>query len=257
MHRRWLALSALTLASIGVSLTGGGCDVAPIVSEKRHFTSTVTLSSEANLIVDMPLSVEIDAAPVRTSVLADFDGTITASTSTRAKAVADGLAFIVTRPDAQTVKISFPPPQIGTNYTGAVRLFAPPTLKLIAGSSRIVLIKSWRGTIVAAAQGGVQIDDGCCAITVTQAPQVVVATSLQAGAPVEITASRQVDLILPERPSIALTVGLNDNSQLSILHPLFPRPIGGVPYAPVLNGGLASVRVLTQTGRIVIRSAAQ
>ena len=69
--------------------------------------------------------------------------------------------------------------------------------------------------------------------------------------------SGQVDLILPERPSIALTVSVNDNNQLSILHPFFPRPIGGVPYAPVLNGGLAPVRVLTQTGRIVIRSAAQ
>jgi hypothetical protein len=242
-----MALSALTLASIAISMTGGGCEVVPIVSEKRHFTSTVTLSSEANLIVDMPLSVEINAAPVRTSVLADFDGTITASTSTRAKTVAEGLAFIVTRPDAQTVKISLPAPLIGTNYT----------LKLIAGSSRIVLIKSWRGAIVAAAQSGVQVDDGCCAITITQAPQVVVATSLQAGAPVDITASGQVDLILPERPSIALTVSVNDNNQLSILHPLFPRPIGGVPYAPVLNGGLAPVRVLTQTGRIVIRSAAK
>lgn len=257
MLRRWMALSALTLVSIAISMTGGGCEAVPIVSEKRHFTSTVTLSSEANLIVDMPLSVEINAAPVRTSVLADFDGTITASTSTRAKTVAEGLAFIVTRPDAQTVKISLPAPLIGTNYTGAVRLFAPPTLKLIAGSSRIVLIKSWRGAIVAAAQSGVQVDDGCCAITITQAPQVVVATSLQAGAPVDITASGQVDLILPERPSIALTVSVNDNNQLSILHPFFPRPIGGVPYAPVLNGGLAPVRVLTQTGRIVIRSAAQ
>ncbi|MFO0724138.1 MAG: hypothetical protein U1E65_10170 [Myxococcota bacterium] len=256
MFRRWAALLGLTLGIGGVAFWTG-CDTGPIVQEARHFTSTVTLSSEASLILDMPIGFEIDAAPVRTSVLVDFNGAVTASTSSKAKSLAAALDFVVTRPDAQTVKISLPAPATGSRYLGAVHVFAPPTLKLTAGSLGSIIIKSWTSEINAAAVGGVEIDGGCCAITISQCTAAVVTTSLQAAQPVNISSSGEIDLFLPARPSIALNAEVADVSQLSIEHPAFPRPVGGLAYTPILNGGLAPVHVLTQAGRIVIRSSGQ
>lgn len=221
----------------------------------RTLTSTVAVGGERILVVDVPVAVEITAAPLRTDVFVELDLVVTASTATRARVLAESVTLEILRPDSSRVKVTFAELEDG-NLSGVLRVQAPPVLGLEVGSLDLVSITGMEGDVFVASVGPVKVAEAEGDVRVdTRGGNVIIDAELPPGA--EISASTgggDIELAIPARPSVDVEAAINGQGQIYVTHPALPAPISAVAYQATVSGGLASARLLTQGGSIVIRA---
>jgi hypothetical protein len=233
-----------------------GCAEVPQFSETRSLTSTVALDRESLLDVDSVVSLSIVGERRSTDLHFALEATVTASTSTRAKILADALALAPTS-DGDTVTLKVEAPS-EASLSGTLEIGAPPDLDLtiverggtvdvedLEGSLRIVsqshvrVVGATRDTVVGVVSGNALVDTLATPGTTTT---------------IEVTAG-DIELTLPEGLSANL-LAVAGQGQIYIAHPRLPPFLGrpGDVYSANVGGGLAVFRLETRAGKIVIRT---
>lgn len=233
------------------------CDVGAVGSHSRTFTSTVTVSRETSVTIQSQIPLEITGEPLRTSVLAEVDITVTASSSTVARTRAEALEIQVERPDDGRVILSLGP-LAGSTLAGTLRVRMPARLAVDArANTGTALVTRMQAAVQAAASGGVAVTEcnGDITALVTRG-NVIVDTGLGLGATINAqTGAGNVELRLPVSLSATVEADVQSQGQVLIEHPSLPPAVGinRTRYRTKVNGGLSLVRALTRAGVIVIR----
>lgn len=252
--RRFLAgyfAFTLPLAALASSV---GCGEGHSGSADRTLTSTITAGGARLLTVQAPVALEVTGHPSRTTILAALDVTITASTATRARTVAEGLVIDAVAKDEQLeLRVAIPS---DAGISGTLKLTVPAYLDLGLRVAGTVMVGRVDGEIGVEAQSSVKITGAkrSVAVAATAGNVLIDSDTPQSTVLDARTGSGDMELTLFERPSLDLEASVTGQGQVVIAHPAFPQAINSSSYRAAVNGGLAVARLLTGTGRIVIRS---
>ncbi|MCK6551783.1 hypothetical protein L6R52_38470 [Myxococcota bacterium] len=244
-----LAITALAVTSMF------GCEEVPQFSAQRTLTSTVTLDRETLLDVDSVVPLAIVGEPRSDDLHLSLDATVTASTSTRAKRLADALELAPeTDGDKITLKLAAPS---GATLSGTLEIGAPPGLDLaIVERGGTVDIEDVDGTIQVVAASHVRVvgATGDTSVGVARG-NALVDTSATPGSTtlIEVDAG-DIELTLPQ--GLSADILAVAQGQIYIAHPRLPPFLGrpGDVYSANVSGGLAVFRLETRAGKIVIRT---
>jgi hypothetical protein len=235
------------------------CGSGTAASTSRTLTSTITVGLETLLSIESPVAVVLSGNRGRSEIFATFHATVTASTSTRSRNAAEALTIDVSRPSEDRIVLSIAPPR-EAGLSGKLELVAPPHLDLEVGSNGTVEIAGMEGEITVGTVSHVKVTGAKRDVTVqTRGGNILVESTTPQGTRTDLaTGGGDIELTLFERPSVDLEATFSSGAgEMLIAHPAFPQPMGATQgrYHATVNGGLAIVRLLTQTGRrIVIRT---
>ncbi|MCC7382309.1 MAG: hypothetical protein IT384_10790 [Deltaproteobacteria bacterium] len=258
MHTCARARPAVLLSFTLLTASGGalgGCEGGDVSSFERTITSTVTLSTERAFRIDVPVPVEVTGSPLRTSIFADLTFVVTASTATKARTLAEGINLVVVRPSPDEAVITVDGPLDVQIVGGLLKISAPPVLGVTIGSSGTVVVRGMERAIAASSAGSIKIQDAQQDVSATcRGGNILLDARLPQGTRLDASTGRgDIELRLVDRPSLDLEAAAAQG-EIVIAHAAFPTPISATSYHATVNGGLATARVLTQAGRIVIRT---
>ena len=247
------SLSAVAVASLW------SCDDKPPDAIERTITSTVTLgASVARVTIESWTPLSVSGAVLRTDLFAELEVTLTASSSTVARRLADELTIEVERPSSTDVIVRVRPPRDAMLY-GILRVRLPAQLA-VEGivHSGTAEASGLEGPVAFTAQGGVRVTDARDDVTaIVTSGNVSVDTRLPPTHEVRVEVGKgDVELRLPLSLSAQIQADVTTRGEVLIDHPEL-QPAAGIyrtRYRAELNGGLSTVRVLTQVGNIILRA---
>lgn len=254
MRRLFFAGSAVSLLTLAL----GACGETYSAQATFVRTSTVPLGQETAFLVDSPVRVTLIGQPRSSDLVYHLEGTITASTTTVAQGLADEIEVETEAPDVRTTQLVIR----GTDFddgtiSAHLRIWVPEdmdvgvvarngTLDIVDIGGDIDALSASHGKIVGAT-GSVElgVDRGNAIAEVSALPGSTISVATNTG---------DVQVILPPRPSVALSAQTNQGAIL-VRHPQLPAyPGGGLPYGVQVNGGLSQVTLTAGIGNVVIDS---
>lgn len=244
----------LTSVLIAGVVTSTSCLQGEQVSLERSLTSTVTLQSETRLVTNLPIPVVVQGERRVNDVVVTVDLTVTASSSTKARLLADMIDIDAEHADRDLVVTIGEP--AGAELSGTVQLRIPDDLDLkVVERGGTVDILEVEGEIEVDARSHVRIVGAESHVDVgVEAGNALIETALPpgSGAVVQVNAG-DIELTLP--PAVSADIEANATAGIVIAHPMLQRwPGGNQPYRANVGGGLSVVRLSTRRGLVVIRS---
>jgi hypothetical protein len=238
-----------------IAVGAAGCLTGEQHTVERTLTSTVTLSRESLVFVNLPIPVVIEGSNRTDDVVIEVDLTVTASSSTVADLKADEVKIETkSENDALLVAITEPP---RVTLGGRCSILMPADVDLkVLGRGGTVDVVSMEGQIeidaithvrVVGVQDNmdVAIENGNALIESEAPPGKLLVVNLNRG---------DIDLTLPAAVSANIEADVIGSGNIVIAHPMLPRyPGGTLPYRADVSGGLSVIRLQTGTGLIVIK----
>lgn len=251
MRRGACFISAMSLMLVAA------CSGTPAEKAERTLTSTVTLTLEDTLAIDTPVKLVLSGEPRLEEIYVTLNAVVTASTSTRAEAIANMLAINVERRD-RTVAIVIPQPMLAT-LSGELRLRVPADLKLdIIERNESVEVSGMNSDLRIASRSHVRVVNAKANVTVgVVSGNALVDVDLDPGANIEVSSNTgDVELAVPQAISANLIAMVMTNGTIVPNHPQLPPYNGrpGQPYRVIVGDGLSAVALQTGVGNIVIRT---
>lgn len=254
--RRARRPAARALLTVLAALTA--CNEVPQHPAERTLDQTFTLTDELVLAIDSAVSVAVVGAERRDDILAHLEITVTASTSTRARILADSVMLVEERLEEERALILTLPPPTEAGIGGFLELTIPADLDLsiierggtteVDGVTGDLAIESVSHVRVTGAEQDVSIE--------TSAGNVLLETALSQGSTTQVTlAVGDIELTVPNTPSVDLQALARSRGGVFPAHPAFPPFFGGPGdiYTAFVGGGLSLAQLVTGGGNIVIR----
>lgn len=251
--RAFCLTSALFTGAVAVA-TSTSCMEGEQVSLERSLTSTVTLEGERRLVTNLPIPVTIEGERRVNDVLVTVDLTVTASSSTQARILADMITIEEEHADRDLV-IGITEPE-NARLSGTVRIQLPADLDVkVTERGGTVDVLEVEGEIevdslshvrVTGAEENVDVavEAGNALVESAQNPGLTTTIRVNAG---------DVELTLP--PAVSADIEAVATNGIVVAHPMLQRwPGGNQPYRASVGGGLSIVRLSTRRGLVVIRS---
>jgi hypothetical protein len=234
------------------------CKQGPAYTSHRSFTSTVTFSTENTLAVDSDLSLTMEGAAGQHDITAAIDATVTASTSTRAAQYASNLALTVDRSKAGTVHLVLAAPKGAEGMSGSMDVHVPVGLDVqVIEHTGTVVVDHVAGAISVVAASGVRVVDATQNVNVAvSSGNAIVDTRLSGSSVVSVDVdSGDIELDIPNGFDADIQATVVSSGTIVPNHPRLPPFFGmvGDTYHVVLGQGIASVRLQTNVGRILIQ----
>jgi hypothetical protein len=233
-----------------------GCLAGEQHTVERTLTSTVTLSRESLLDVNLPIPVVLDGRSRTNDVVITVDLTVTASSSSAAIARADEIE-IEANSEQGVLRIGITEP-MRVALGGAAELTLPGDLDVnVTERGGTVDVVSVDGDIVINSLSHVRVTDATGNVSVAvESGNALVQTESNPGKQTVIRLRRgDIELTLPPAVSADIQADVLGNGNIVIAHPGLPRyPGGTLPYRATVAGGLSIVRLETGAGLIVIKS---
>lgn len=238
-------------------LTTWSCETGDQFQATRAWTSTVTLSRQAVLELQSPLTLGIEGLPRTNELMLDVEAVATASSATVAQELVDALEFQIEEVDTRTLRITGEgfQPNNGT-ITGILIVQLPEDMDLnVFGAGGPVQIFDMTGDITVNAITDTQIvrSSGDVVVRVEQGV-ILVESELDPGTRVDAqTGAGDVQLTLPSFIS-AQVAAQTQQGTIFVTHPSLPAPIQGLAYGTIVGGGLSGIVLVTGRGNILIQS---
>jgi hypothetical protein len=242
--------------SLLIAMFLSGCLAGEQHTVERTLTSTVTLSRESVLEVNLPIPMVLDGASRTNDVVINVDLTVTASSSSAAIARADEIE-IVTMSEQGVLRVGITEP-MRVALGGIAALTMPGDLDVVLterGST--VDVVSIEGDIVINSLSHVRVVGATSNVSVAiETGNALVQTESNPGKQTVIQLKRgDIELTLPPAVSADIEADVLGNGNIVIAHPRLPRyPGGTLPYRATVAGGLSIIRLQTGAGLIVIKS---
>lgn len=220
---------------------------------ERKLEGTVALTTERTLLVDAVVEVIVEGNPRANEIAYTLEATLTASTAETASRAADMLAIGLDRPDG-AVRMTLGVPSVGT-IGGRLTITAPADLDLgVIERGSTVTVASMDGNIQVDSFSSVRVVDPkrTVSIGVASGNGIVESNLLQGSVAEVLVKSGDIQLIIPAQVSAQIAATPGPNGTVLVTHPALPRPQMGRPYSADVNGGLATVRLLAETGNVII-----
>lgn len=252
---RSLALM-IGLGGVAVGLGAWGCGEVARGSVEKTFTSTVTLGGESKVLIEAWMPIEITADLSRDDIFVEFKGTVTASSSSKAQSLADGLDLTVTREGGLAIRLLQP---AGGTVGGALRIVVPTRVQ-VDGRAQVgtISVRGLKSAVQAAGAAGTLVQDiEGDIVALATSGNVIVSTALTAGAGIRAeVGSGNVEIAVPASVSATIQARVGSQGEVLIQHPAFPTPFGPARtnYSASANGGLSGIVALTQAGSVIIRA---
>ncbi|MBK6687668.1 MAG: hypothetical protein IPG45_24555 [Deltaproteobacteria bacterium] len=251
MLLRLSCLFAGLSAVLAVAL--GGCNSGPVASANRVLTATVALSNETALIVNAPVAIELRGARRLDQIIVRAEVTITASSADTAERQAAALTLVEERVAADRV-LRLTLPGSTDDTTGKITLEVPADLDLGINGGATIDASGMDGSYDVRALSTVLIADAQRDVVVRTSGGIRLTTRASPGTTADLEQGvGDIELILPALPSVQFQAATG-NGQIVIAHPQLPPWSGGNnAYQVSVNGGLSAIRLVTQSGNVVIR----
>jgi hypothetical protein len=236
-------------------VAGAGCIAGEQHTAERTLTSTVTLTRESLLDVNLPIPVVLEGSARTNDVIITVELTVTASSSTVATQKADEVK-IETDSEAGVLTLRITEPS-RVSLGGSVLVRLPPDLD--------VKVTERGGTVdVLSVDGRIEVDSASHVRVVgakdnvsigVEAGNALVQTEAQPGKQTVINLRQgDIELTLPPAVSVNIEADVVGNGNIVVAHPTLPRyPGGTLPYRTEVAGGLSVIRLQTGAGLIVIK----
>jgi hypothetical protein len=244
---------ALAIALIGLI----GCNEVAQHKAERTLTSTVTLTLEDTLAIDSWVPLAVGGERRIDQIFATLEATVTASTSTRAEALAAGLEIEVERRD-RTVLLTVAKLDMA-NLEGTLTLRVPADLHVEAiERTGTIDVIGMDGNIRASSRSHVRITGAKGDVTAgVYSGNVLVDADLDPGSRIDLAVEGgDIELSVPSVISVDLAALVQTRGTITPAHPQLPPFFGsaGQIYRAVVGGGLSVAALQTNIGNIVIRA---
>lgn len=241
-----------------VLIAAPSCEEADQFSVDRVVTSTVAVSAERRLVIDSPVALDLRGETSIDDIYASLEATITASSAARARDLADALDVAVEHLDSSTLKLTLPPPKEAA-LSGTLRLRVPARFDAsVFARGGAAMIDSLQGTIAVSSVSHVRVERALGNVEISvSSGNVLLDTALFPGGTTRVEVGLgDIELKLPEALSADIDAAIRSQGEVLIAHPrLLPAvDLDRRRYHAVVAGGLSVVRLVTGTGRIVIRA---
>jgi len=246
------AIAAAGLLTLGLGACGEG------YSSEYSFvrTATVTLGQQTNFVLEAPVQVLVTGQPRSTDLVYELRATVTASTTTVARALSEAVTLKTEDTDSRGIRLVFEGADLTDGkISGFLRVWIPEDMDVsLVGRGGPVDVVDMAGALdlVGATHTRVTGATGPVRVRVDQGNAIAEVAALP-GNTVELrTNAGDVQAILPPRPSVAIQAQTG-NGAILVRHPGLPAyPGGDLPYGAVVNGGLAQVVLQTSVGNVVL-----
>jgi len=249
--------SSALVALIACAFAPTACSEAAQHKVERTLTSTVTLTLEDTLAVDAWVPLTVGGERRIDEIYATLRATVTASTSTRAEALAAALEIRVERRDRTVLLTVSKPEQASLEGTFALRVPADLHVEAIERTGTID-VSGMDGDIRASSRSHVRIAGAKGDVAVGDyAGDAIVDVELEPGSRVDVAVENgSIDLAVPASLSVDLAALVKTNGRIAPNHPQLPPFFGSVGqiYHVMIGGGLSVVALQTSIGNIVIRT---
>jgi hypothetical protein len=255
--RRVAGVKRSLIAAMLATPIAVACVEGPTQKAERTITSTITLGSEDLLAVDSAVTLVIEGERRSTEIYATLHAVVTASTSTRAEAIADTIEILVDQEsDPRTVKISVPVPK-DTVLQGQLELRVPADLRIEAiGRGDTVDVLGMDDDLRVASQSHVKITDAKQDVIVgVVRGNALIDVDLDLGSNIQVVCDAgDIELRVPLAISADLGALVKQSGTILPRHPQLPPYRGqpGQPYRTRIGDGLSTVSLETSVGNIVI-----
>ncbi len=252
--RRILPAAVLLAAGLAV---GTSCGTGYTESFELVRTGTVAVGQNTTFVVNSPFELTVLGQPRSTDLVYKLTATLTASTATRARTLAEAVTLSTEQVDGGGLQLLFEgaEPNEG-QIAGLLEIRIPEDMdvQLIARGGP-VLVQNIEGSINVNAATGALVEGATGSVRVgVERGNAIVRSQALPGSVIEVaTNAGDAQVSLPSRPSVALQAQAGGGGQIFIQHPGLPQYAGGdLPYGAVVNGGLSQVVLTTRVGNIVI-----
>lgn len=255
MHRLLILSGLLLVAGLASMSCGDG------FTQQHSFvqTSTIPLGRQTTLVVDSPVALVVRGHPRSTDLVYELDATVTASTVLVARELSEGIT--ITTEDLEPSGIQLIVSGVdfrNGRLEGTLEVTVPQDMDLVAvGRGGPLEVHDIAGNldIDAATHVVVTGAEGSVDVGVERGNAIVTASALP-GSNINLrTRTGDVQLVLPQLPSVSLQAQAGGGGGISVLHRRLPPYVGGgLPYGAVVGGGLSQVLLTTEIGNIVIAS---
>lgn len=249
-----LRLSCLLAGLLAVGAVGlGGCNSGPVASADRVLTATVALSNETALIINAPVAIVVNGARRIDQIYVRAEVTVTASAADSAERKAAALTLSEERVAADRL-LRLTLPGTADDTSGKITLEVPADLDLGLNGGATIEASGMDGSYDVRALSTVLIAGAQRDVVVRTSGGIRLTTRASPGTTADLEQGvGDLELILPALPSVQFQAATG-NGQILIAHPQLPPWSGGTnPYQVSVNGGLAAIRLVTQSGNVVIR----
>ena len=238
----------------GIALAAVACDGTPPSAFERSLTSTVALQGESLLVTNVPLPIVFEGER-RNDIIFTVDLTVTASSSTLARTVAESIEITELR-EARSLELGIIEPDRG-RLSGTIRVRLPRDLDLVVTErAGTVDVFEVTGSIKVNSLSHVRITGAENDLFVAvEAGNALVDSDLPPSKTTTIrTGTGDIELKGPPGMSTQIQAETQEGD-IVIAHPALPRwPGGNLPYRAQVNGGLHQISILAGQGTIVVTS---
>jgi hypothetical protein len=255
----WLYRSAAVGATMSVliPIAIASCSEADLHAADAVFTATVTLGNETTLIVDSVLPLVMQGNRRITEVLIDARATITASTSTLARRLADDFSVQIERESPTTLRLVLPRPDRGA-IGGTFKVTLPAEMHIgVFERSGTVDILNVAGQMEVNSLGHAKIVQATNSAKINvERGNALIDTTLPQGSTTDVRVGNgDIQLTIPAGISATFDVVVVGEGEIIASHPRLPTNLSGrQSFRTTVAGGLSIVRLSTGNGRIVIRT---